>query len=416
MSLPVLMVFSPLRWDFVHQRPQQLLSRLAGRWQVLYVEEPVNAPADTAPWLEVSERGAALSVLVPHLPSQAAPGSTGPASPGADGGRDPASCAGALHALLVRHLRTLGAAAPRVSWLYTPRWLPLARALQADALVYDCLDRPRAGAGTRQLDDEAALLREAMVVLTAGPTLYEALHARHPRVVCLPSAVDALHFAATQLRRGSAQDLQAQRLQGDLPSPRLGYFGVIDERLDFELLDTLAASRPDWTVLMAGPVTLREPARLPRRPNLHWLGPQPYARLPYLLADWDLCLVPFAQGEATRYINPTKTLEYMAGDKPVVSTPVPDVMALYGEAVAVASTPEQFVRQCAGLLGEHPAARCRRAIEMLNIVSMHSWDRSADSVHQLLTQALTPARPAPIVAAGLQLTTGRLSSTSAAAA
>lgn len=385
MTLPVLLVFSPLRWDFVHQRPQQLLSRLAGRWQVLYVEEPVAAPAGSAPRLSISERGPALSVLVPHLPP-----------------RDDhaASTVAALHALIAGHLCTIdAAAATRVAWLYTPRRLPLARALQPDALVYDCLDRPGAQADGRQLDDEAALLRDATLVLTAGPTLYEALHGRHPQVVCLPSAVDAAHFAAAQLRRGSAQDQRARRLQGGLPSPRIGYFGVVDERIDFALLDLLAASRPDWTVLMAGPVTLRETARLPRHPNLHWLGAQPYARLPYLLADWDLCLVPFVQGESTRYINPTKTLEYMAGDKPVVSTPVPDVMALYGDAVAIAATPEQFVRQCAALLGERPVARCRRAIEMLNIVSMHSWDRSADSVHRLLMQALAPCHATPAVVA-----------------
>lgn len=392
MSLPVLLVFSPLRWDFVHQRPQQLLSRLAGRWQVLYVEEPVVAPAGSAPRLSIHERGPALSVLVPNLPA----------------GDDDHAAAGVatLHALIAGHLRTIdAAAAPRVAWLYTPRWLALARTLQPDALVYDCLDRPGARADARQLDDEAALLREATLVLTAGPTLYEALHERHPQVVCLPSAVDAAHFAAAQLRRGCTHDQHALRLQGGLPSPRLGYFGVIDERIDFELIDLLAASRPDWTVLMAGPVTLRDPSQLPQRRNLHWLGLQPYARLPYLLADWDLCLVPFAQGDATRYINPTKTLEYMAGDKPVVSTAVPDVMALYGDAVAIAATADQFVRQCAALLGERPVARCRRAIEMLNIVSMHSWDRSADSVHGLLMHALSP--PAPRVAdrvraAGLQ--------------
>ena len=402
MSLPVLLVFSPLRWDFVHQRPQQLLSRLAGRWQVLYVEEPVAAPAGSAPRLSIVERGPALSVLVPHLQA----GSDATASPVAT-----------LHELVIGHLRTIGAAAaPRVAWLYAPRWLPLARTLQPDALVYDCLDRPGAQADARQLDDEAALLREATLVLTAGPTLYEALHGRHPQVVCLPSAVDAAHFAAAQLRRGCTHDQHALRLQGGLPSPRLGYFGVVDERIDFELLDQLATSRPDWTVLMAGPVTLRDPARLPQRHNLHWLGPQPYARLPYLLADWDLCLVPFAQGDATRYINPTKTLEYMAGDKPVVSTPVPDVMALYGDAVAIAATPDQFVRQCAALLGERPVARCRRAIEMLNIVSMHSWDRSADSVHRLLTRALSPASPAPRVADGMRVAGLRSPSVSATAA
>jgi len=167
---------------------------------------------------------------------------------------------------------------------------------------------------------------------------------------------------------------------------------VIDPRIDFGLLTSLADSHPAWSVVLAGPVVGIDPAALPRRPNLHWLGPQPADRLPHLLAEWDLCLLPFVHDDSTRYLNPSQTLEYMAADKPVVSSAIRDVLWLYGDAVAVAPSARDFVPLCAEVLAEDASARGLRSLEMISLVFTYSWDRSADSVHKLMAQALARAQ------------------------
>lgn len=376
-TLPTLVVFSHLRWGFVYQRPQHLMSRLAGRWRVLFVEEPLRCEGPAR--LEVREIGPALTVLVPHTPLPAA------------GFHDDQLAL--LQPLLADHLRAHKLQVD-VAWLYTPMALPLVQAVRPACVVYDCMDELSSFKDApRQLRQrESALLKQAALVLTGGPSLYEARRHRHPHVHCFPSAVDAAHFAPSNLRPGSAEEQAAQALQGHLPQPRLGFFGVIDERFDAALVGALAERHPEWQLVMVGPVVKIDPQSLPQHPNIHWLGMQPYERLPYLLAGWDLCLMPFALNESTRFISPTKTLEYMAGDRPVVSTPVRDVIALYGEAVVVAPAGEPFVLACEGVLAEGRAPHCRRAMEMLTTVSMHSWERSASSVHTLLLQALERAR------------------------
>jgi glycosyltransferase involved in cell wall biosynthesis len=375
---PVLLVFSHLRWGFVYRRPQHLLTRLAEHWRVVFIEEPLhgNGPAR----LELQQQRPGLTVLVPHTPVAAA------------GFHDDQLAT--LQALLSTWLQARGLQAD-VAWLYTPMALPLAQATGAAVLVYDCMNELAALEGApRQLRQrESALLTVADLVLTGGPSLFEAKRDANHNVHCIPSAVDAAHFAAGNLRPGSAEDVAAQRLQGHLPRPRLGFYGVIDERLDIALVATLAEARPDWAIVMAGPVVKIDPATLPCQANLHWLGMQPYERLPYLLAGWDLCLMPYAQNASTRFLSPTKTLEYMASETPVVSTPLRDVTSLYGEVVAVAHGGHQgFIQACDALLAESGTPRYRRAHDMLNTVSMHAWDRSADSVHALMSAALARAR------------------------
>lgn len=376
MPLPVLLVFSHLRWGFVYQRPQHLLSRLAGRWHVLFVEEPIHA--DGPARMEVREVAPHLEVLVPHTPV-AAPGFH-------DDQLAP------LSGLLSRHLHDADLLVD-VAWLYTPMALPLVQPLQPACVVYDCMDELAAFKDApRQLRQrESALMKTAALVLTGGPSLYEAKREMHPQVVCLPSAVDAAHFAPTNLAAGSAPAREAERLQGALPKPLLGYYGVIDERLDTELVAQVADAHPEWSIVMAGPVVKIDPQGLPQRPNIHWLGMQPYGRLPHLLAGWDVALMPFAMNESTRYISPTKTLEYLAGGKPVVSTPVRDVISLYGRAVEVADGAAAFVAACEKVLAEDPAARCARDIAMLDLVATHSWEHTADRVHALVAAALARA-------------------------
>jgi UDP-galactopyranose mutase len=350
MPPPVLVVFSHLRWSFVYQRPQHLMSRLAGRWRVVFVEEPVHC--DGPAFLEVRDIAPRLQVLVPHTPVNA---------PGFHDDQ-----LAALQTLLDAHF-LMEHMPVDVAWLYTPMALPLVKIVRPACIVYDCMDELSAFKDApRQLRQrESALLKRAAVVFTGGPSLYEAKHEMHPHVICLPSAVDAAHFDPTSLQPDSLHAIEAERLQGHLPRPLLGFFGVIDERLDAALVGAVADARPDWSIAMVGPVVKIDPASLPQRPNLHWLGMQPYERLPHLLAGWDVALMPFARNESTRFISPTKTLEYMA-----------------------------VVAACERLLDESLSARDQRAAAMAGCVVRHTWNDSADTVHVLLSQALRLAQPA----------------------
>lgn len=369
-KMPHLIVFSHLRWDFVYQRPQHLMSRLARDYRVLFVEEPVHR-SDGPPRFDAFSGAPGVQVLRPCTPV---------AAPGFHDDQLPV-----LKSLLAAYLSEHGIDDYLV-WCYTPMALPLLGQMRPRALVYDCMDELAAFAGApRQLGQrEAALLKAADLVFTGGPSLYEAKRASTRNVHCLPSAVEALHFAPPPEAFDSEEARDADSLQRDIPHPRLGFFGVIDERLDRALVAHLADARPDWQIVMVGPVVKIDRDSLPQRPNLHWLGMQPYARLPFLLADWAVCLLPFASNDATRFISPTKTLEYMAAGKPIVSTAVPDVAALYGDVVAVAQDAPSFLRACEEALAETPAARASRRQRMAKRVAGHSWDGSVERIDTLL--------------------------------
>jgi UDP-galactopyranose mutase len=374
-----LIVFSHLRWSFVYQRPQQLLSRLASHYHVIFIEEPVCGAGRAR--FERSSQGPNLDVLVPRTPVTAA---------GFHDDQMPV-----LQPLLSDYLRENGIDDYLV-WFYTPMALPLLEELEPRAIVYDCMDELSAfkDAPTQLRERESALLARADLVFTGGPALYEAKRYRHHNVHCLPSAVDADHFSPACLIPDSAEAIEAERLQASIGRPRLGYFGVIDERLDLGLLTRLADERRDVHLVMAGPVVKIDPALLPRRPNIHWLGLQPYARLPYLVAQWDACLIPFAINESTRYTSPTKTLEYMAAEKPVISTAVHDVVALYGDLVRIAADVDQFIDACDEALIETGRERSRRLGETLKTVAWFSWDQSAETVRQAIEQLRrTPVPP-----------------------
>ncbi|NRF68204.1 glycosyltransferase family 1 protein [Aquincola sp. S2] len=370
-----LVVFSHLRWSFVRQRPRHLMTRLAAHYDIRFIEEP--QAGDGIGRLAVRHVAPGVTVLAPQL---AEPGGFLEAP---DAGKPK------LPALLAAAAREHGLRDALV-WLTTPLALPLAEALAPRLVIYDCMDDLAALDGAPpelgRLEDQ--LLARADLVFTGGPALYESRRRRHAHVQCLPDAVDASHFSPAGLDPADPQAAQADELQQALPRPRLGFFGVIDERLDLGLLAHLADARPAWQIVMAGPVIGIDAAALPQRPNIHWLGLQPYGRLPYLMAGWDLCLMPYALNDATRLISPTKTLEYLAGEKPVVSTPLPDVVLMYGSVVRTAHGCADFIAACEATLAETRRERSRRVMEMLTTVSTHSWDRTALMVHQQITQAL----------------------------
>jgi len=370
---PTLVCFSHLRWNFVFQRPQHLMVRLARTMPVIFWEEPIDS--EGGPRLMLREGAPGVTVVTPHLPRDLA----GPA-------RDEA---------IRRLLDTLladqpgGDQAGLIRWYYTPMMLTFSDHLRARCTVYDCMDELAnfRFAPPELIPLERELFAAADLVFTGGHSLFEAKREQHPSVHAFPSSVDAGHFAA-------ARDGAEAPEQSGLPYPRLGFYGVIDERMDLDLLAAMADARPDWTIVMIGPVVKIDPADLPQRPNIVYFGPKLYDELPAYAAGWDVALMPFAINEATRFISPTKTPEYLAAGLPVVSTPITDVIRHYGDAagVLIADTPERFVAACEQALVLRGADTGWRE-EADALLSEQSWDQVAARMLTLVRQVAEPERP-----------------------
>lgn len=363
-SRPLLVCFSHLRWSFVWQRPQHLLSRAARHFDVLFIEEPVFEPAES-PRLRIEAVAPGIAVAVPVLPQSRI------------------YAADWIQARLIRDYLQRWDSPKRVFWYYTPAALGVSGDLARDLTVYDNMDELSAfrGASPDLVAQEAELLAQADLVFTGGRSLYEAKRGAHPSIHCFPSSVDAAHFARAR-EAGPDPDDQAA-----IPHPRIGFFGVIDERLDRDLLAATADLKPDWHFVMIGPVVKIEPESLPHRENIHWLGPKPYGALPDYLRHWDLGLMPFALNEATRFISPTKTPEFLAAGLRVISTPIVDVLRDYGEVglVAIAETSASVALSIEALHAE-PLAAWRDRVD--RHLAHNSWDRTWDAMHALLRDGL----------------------------
>jgi UDP-galactopyranose mutase len=365
-----LICFSHLRWNFVFQRPQHLMCRFAREMNVIYWEEPVDiGPRETA-FLQIREadNGRNVRIIVPHLP-QGMP----------DDARE-----AALSRLLDAHLASVRGTL--IAWYYTPMMLPFSRDIDADVTVFDAMDELSKFkfAPVKLLELEQELIDRADVVFTGGSSLYEAKKDRHDNIHCFPSSVDRAHFCKARARQFDPAD------QEDLPKPRLGFYGVIDERFDIDLLDKVAAMRPDWSFVMVGPVVKISEDDLPRRPNIHYLGGKTYEQLPAYLSGWDVALMPFAMNESTQFISPTKTPEYLAGGKPVVSTPIKDVVRHYGhlQGVKIASTPEEFVAACDEALELSRNRESGWLAEADLLLSAASWDTTQARMAGLIQDVL----------------------------
>lgn len=264
-------------------------------------------------------------------------------------------------------------------WYYTPAALAFSAHLQPQAVVYDCMDELSLfqGASADLCTWEEELFRRADVVFTGGPSLYEAKRLRHNNAHLFPSSIDFNHFARAR------QDSEPAD-QAAIPYPRLGFFGVIDERFDIELIDAVARARPDWQVVLIGPVVKIDPQQLPRHDNIHYLGARDYDMLPAYLGGWDVALLPFARNNATRFISPTKTPEYLAGGKPVVSTPIRDVIDLYGhlDMVCIAADGDEFVQCIEKLLDQGIQSHWLSASDSL--LAHSSWDSTWSAMEQQL--------------------------------
>jgi glycosyltransferase involved in cell wall biosynthesis len=374
-----IIVHSHLRWDFVWQRPQQILSRLASHAPVLFIEEPIFLDDIAAPRLDITVPFGNVFRAVPQL--------------GAELRNDQDGATAAVRSLaqdaLANDARLKGRFTNPVQWFYSPVTAPsMLGAFNEIAVVYDCMDElaqfrfahpdlPRR---------ERLLLANADVVFTGGYKLYEAKRHYHDNVHFFGCGVDVAHFAKARLAETPIPSDAAS-----VASPIFGYFGVIDERIDYDLIDRLASDYPEASVIMVGPVVKVDPASLPNRRNIHWLGKREYSELPGYVKAFDTCLMPFALNEATEYINPTKTLEYMAAGKPIVSTAVADVVRNFTPVVRVARSPEQFVSFVAEAARRPDASLIAQGLQM---ASDSSWENIVGQMRGLISSAIREVTPA----------------------
>lgn len=354
-----LVCLSHLRWGFVYQRPNHLMARAAREHRVFFVEEPVYGDSPAGFVTEVVAGG--LTVCTPQLPA----------------GTD-ADAALALQRSLLREFMRSRAIERPILWFYTPMAVPLTHGVEASLVVYDCMDELSGfrGAPVELVARERALFAQADLVFTGGKRLYEAKRALHPAVHPYPSSVDAAHYER-------ARDLSTEPDdQRSIPHPRVGYFGVIDERIDLDLIASLADARPDYHFVMVGPVVKIEEDSLPRRPNVHYLGGKKYDELPDYLGGWDVAMMPFALNEATAFISPTKTLEYLAAGRPVVSTAIRDVVDPYGEeGLVLVADAEGFPAAIDAALCTDAARHCAACDA---VVARTSWDKTWRSMSRRL--------------------------------
>src|SRR5262245_18426398 len=329
-DLPDIVCLSSLRWDFAGQRPQRLMSRSALERRVFFVEEPVFGA--TVSGLEIRRRDCSVFVVTPHLREES----------------DDTEGPTVEQALLLDELFLEYKVCDYVLGYYTPTAVAFTWRLDPLLVVYDCMDEPSSfkSAPTGVKRREAELLKLADVVFTRGHGLYEAKRRLHHNVHPFPDGVDLVHFR--HVRRGMVEPVDQARIG----RPRLGFSGVIDERLDWELLAAIAESRPNWQIVMIGPVVEIDPAELPRRQNIHYLGDRSYEDLPAYFSGWDVAVAPFARNESTRLIAPTQTSEYLAAGVPTVSTSIHDVELLYGRRglVKIADATDEFVAAAESLM------------------------------------------------------------------
>jgi len=358
-----LVCFSHLRWGFVFQRPNHLMSRFARIGRVFFIEEPIH---DEGPiGLESVEAIKNLWVCTPHINSATS-----------------SEMAEAMQRRLLDGLIRKHRIVSPVEWFYTPMALPLATHLDPSLVVYDCMDELSGfhGAPSELLEREERLFGHADVVFAGGSSLYESKRTRHPEVFLFPSSVDDAHFASARTRENDPPD------QAPIGFPRVGFFGVIDERMDLALIENLARRRPQYQIIMIGPVVKISEDSLPRLSNIHYLGMKSYSDLPKYIGGWQVAMMPFALNEATRFISPTKTLEYLAAGRPIVSTAVPDVINPYGSNGFVRIADENSFAASIDAALDTDLARFRADADA--VLLRTSWDKSWSDMFEIMIRSI----------------------------
>lgn len=363
---------SHLRWNFVYQRPQHLLSRFAQNdHRVFFFEEPIFTDAETK--LDIDQKEENLFIVVPHI---------------SHADRENQNLA-EIQRKMLEGLIDSHEIENFLLWFYTPMAMDFASHIEPSTTVFDCMDELSAFkfAPPELIENEKRLLDKADLVFTGGQSLYEAKKDKHQNVHAFPSSIDVKHFGTAREIENEPED------QKNIPHPRLGFCGVIDERMDTVLLAEMADLRPDWQFIMIGPVVKISEQDLPRRSNIHYLGGKDYKDLPAYLSGWDIAMMPFAINESTRFISPTKTPEYLAAGLPVISTPIRDVVRPYGEQnlVEIAATAEEFVAAGDKLLERGNLNDWQKKAD--EFLSQISWDKTWAQMKRLIEEATAEKQP-----------------------
>ncbi|HTE07567.1 MAG TPA: glycosyltransferase family 1 protein [Flavitalea sp.] len=345
--------FSHLRWDFVYQRPQHLLTRLTPYFRVFYIEETIfNSETDR---LDIKASDG-LHILRIHVRDE-----------------DPSFV---KQRSILKKFFIANEMREYLFWFYTPMALPLTKGLKPIMTIFDCMDELSAfkfaPPELRRLEKE--LLNTADLVFTGGHSLYAIKKHENSNVHSFPSSIDKAHFGKARRIKKQPQD------QASIPGPRLGFYGVLDERFDIDLISEIALKKPDWQIVLIGPVVKIDPASLPRFSNIHYLGSKTYQQLPDYLAGWDIAMVSFAMNESTRFISPTKTPEYLSGGKPVISTPIRDVVETYGKngLVHIINNADEFISVATRELATKDKSSWRRKVD--NFLKYESWDITVEKM------------------------------------
>ncbi|MGV3657945.1 MAG: glycosyltransferase family 1 protein [Chitinophagaceae bacterium] len=361
-----LVCFSHLRWNFVFQRPQHLLSRFSNYTRVFFVEEPIFH--DEPDKLHINKAEGNVYVAVPHLQH----------------GLSEAEVV-QRQKEMISNLLSVMEVSNYFTWYYTPMAIPFTDHLKPELVVYDCMDELSAFkfAPVALKDNEKLLMQKADVVFTGGYSIYEAKKDKHPNIYPFPSSIDKEHFAKARVDKTEPAD------QAGIPHPRFGFFGVIDERLDIEMIAAAANAKPDWQFVIIGPVVKIDPATLPQNKNIHYLGGKNYKELPQYLSGWDVALIPFAMNESTQFISPTKTPEYLAAGIPVISTPIKDVISPYGnnKLVHIAHNAAELVKCGETILKKKTRKSWLAKVDAF--LAGNSWDKTWSQMVKHIENKLT---------------------------
>jgi UDP-galactopyranose mutase len=348
-----LLCFSHLRWGFVFQRPNHLLSRFSKHQRVFFIEEPIFSDGEEK--MQIENYNENLYVVTPHLRHGLSSDEINK-----------------LQQRLLTSLMLQMQINRYYSWYYTPMALPFTAHLNPELVIYDCMDELSAFkfAPADISERENQLFEKADIVFTGGHSIYEHKKNAHHNIYPFPSSIDKHHFGKAKKLKTEPEDQQ------HIPHPRFGFFGVIDERFDIELIDAVAQAKPDWHFVLLGPVVKIDPASLPKYDNVHYLGGKSYDELPAYIAGWDIAMIPFAMNESTRFISPTKTPEYLAAGKPVISTPIKDVVSPYGKngLVHIVFNADEFIMAGEGELAKKRNTAWKKKVE--EFLAGNSWDRT----------------------------------------
>ncbi|WP_419802876.1 glycosyltransferase family 1 protein [Mucilaginibacter sp.] len=349
-----LLCLSHLRWDFVYQRPQHLLTRFSEIFNTYFLEEPMHDAKDDA-YLDISKRLPNLWVVVPHIQS----------------GLSKAEEKLVMKQLMDNFMENEDGE-DFLFWYYTPMALSFTEQLNPGLIVYDCMDELSLfkNAPAELKDLEKRLMAKSDVVFTGGQSLYEAKKHQHANIHAFPSSIDRKHFIKARTNKVQPED------QKNISNPKLGFYGVIDERFDIELIGKIANARPTWQFMLIGPVVKINRDHLPKNPNIHYLGQKNYEQLPQYLSVWDVALIPFVLNDSTKFISPTKTPEYLSAGKPVVSTAIRDVVNPYGKnkLVHIGATAEDFIEAIEYELANKNDKKWLAKVDAF--LSENSWDNT----------------------------------------